>query len=302
MTTPGGPKKYTAAEKQRARALYEIEGWTIDQIVSEIGANKGTVLNWKKRNKWGIRGGGVSSEEETQAIQESDTIVEYERIIAELRAANEAQAARLADQDPNLYLNLYTTEAEVVKYYEDHIGPRALRDSAMSKLNDENNKRYKQGLEKLPVDEEAVKSMIQQITAQRLRQRTIHRGKFRQRVLKMARKYEGYPEWRLIQVPVEGQIENEAGQAGTAIAKAKAKGYKIVSPHLCQARDCWEIAAFDASGKLSLNGYCRPECRATDPYLNMPTTDGVSGVQAGVLDDPSRQAGVPRQGMRMVSG
>lgn len=296
-------KKYTPEQKLRARGLYELEGYTLDQIATELGCTKPTVINWKKRNKWGIRGSGLSTEEAAEAIKGSDNVQEMEVLIAELRAANEAMQKELAEKDPNLYHNLYEDEAGVIQYFEAHYGPRSLRDAALVELGADNRARQKLGLDRIDYsqDEDLMASTIAKIARKRLAQRTAHRGRYKQRTLKMARRYEGKEGWHLIQVGMEAQIENEAGQAGTAMAKAKAKGWKIVSPHLCQARDCWLVAAFDNNG-LTLNGYCSLECRATDPYLNQNRTDGTSGVQAGVIFDPSREAGVPRSSMGIGGG
>ena len=87
----------------------------------------------------------------------------------------------------------------------------------------------------------------------------------RVRVVKMAaRNGDG---WDIVQIPVEVQINNEAGQSGAAIWKQRDKGRKLVLPYLCQRIDCWAEAKVGPDGKFLYAGYCSAEHAATDPYL-----------------------------------
>ena len=86
----------------------------------------------------------------------------------------------------------------------------------------------------------------------------------------------------MVQIVVENQVNNEEGQPGAAIWKARDKGDKLISPYLCQAYNCWEPASVDERGKLKHAGYCSEAHMALDPYLGKRSVPGVTTSSMGI--------------------
>ncbi len=185
----------------------------------------------------------------------------------------EAEAERLSPVTTHV---IPSTAAEVL----DTVGVDVMRELALARLGKENIQRFRDGKPPLDYNDnpELLESKVNEL-AQKLadaRKRPINLL-YRQRTLKMKKPpTEHQPNGMLVQVAVEEQINNEAGQAGAAIWKAREKGMKLIEPFLCQARDCWMEAAVSDFGEISLNGYCTPEHRALDPYLNEKPIAGVA--------------------------
>lgn len=199
-----------------------------------------------------------------------DMLAEQEAKVARLEkelAEKTAEAERL---DPKAHVATYTTPDEVLAAF----GEAQLEEMVDQELAQENLDRYKKGLPQYdfstqPHLKEQVKRRLLQ---EALDNRTKHvTGTHNVRNLKMVR-----PDGNLVQVPVEEQTDNEAGQQGTAVWKAREKGFKIAEPYLCQTLNCWLPAPRDGQNRFVYDGYCSVEHRATDPYLDARTVAGVT--------------------------
>lgn len=186
-------------------------------------------------------------------------------------AAAEREAAELS---PTTHVDLPKSAADVLEFHDRD----TLVELVQLRLAAENMDRFKKGMP--PLDFQNNPQVLEQKIAEYAQKRAAARNRppseiHRQRVIKMIR-----PDGNIVQWPVEEQISNEAGQAGAAIWKAREKGWKLVEPYICQVRDCWQEAATNDFGELSLDGYCSPEHRLLDPYLNSQPVPGVATSKA----------------------
>ena len=205
----------------------------------------------------------------------------YEQRIAELEAKLAAAEEEIAIHDPRREVPHLTS----VEDYLEHVGYEDLAELALSQLGRENIKRHREGKPPLEFGEDRIEATISEIVNKRIRGLTSSiREEDNMRTLKMVK-----PSGTLTQVPVETQINNEAGQQGAAIWKARDKGFKIAFPYRCHRHNCWQLAAVDAAGKMTLDGYCSPEHRMQDPYLNKAPVAGVS--MSGMPMSSTRDAG-----------
>lgn len=236
-----------------------------------------------------ITGQTIESEPaETETVTSPETfemepvdVSSYEQRIAELEAKLEEAEAEARMHDPRIDVPFLATTED----YLEHIGYEDLKELALSELGRENIKRHRDGKPPLEFGDDRIEATIQDIINRRLRNMTSNvRQEDNMRTLKMVK-----PNGTMTQVPVETQINNEAGQQGAAIWKAREKGFKIAYPYRCHRHNCWQLAASDESGRLIMDGYCTPEHRAQDPYLNTSAVAGVS--MSGMPMQSSRDSG-----------
>ena len=271
----------------KARKDFEKAGLSVRQIADKYGVTVSAVAGHKKNDGW-VRVEAdqpetiVASFAGPQTIQQADipglearkriAALEAELVEAEKRLGE--QAKELEKHRPSVDWHVYTTPEEV----REHFGEDRLQDIAGLELAEQNRQRVKRGL--TPFDYEHNQAMYEKVIVRVLDEMLARRTKYinpqkRVRVVKMAaRSNEG--GWNIVQIPVEVQINNEAGQSGSAIWKQRDKGRKLVMPYLCQRIDCWREAMVGADGKFQYAGYCSQECLATDPYLNKAAVSGVA--------------------------
>lgn len=200
----------------------------------------------------------VKYDPEELAVQ----LVEAEAKIAAMQEKLDAAEAEAEALSPYKHVDLPRTAQDVLEFH----GMETMREMAYEHIAFENMARAQRGLPAFDyrANPQIIEDKIQQLAQHQAERRNRPPSEiFRQRVVKMVK-----PNGTIVQWPVEEQISNEAGQAGASIWKAKEKGLKLLEPYICQVRDCWQEAEIDDHGQLTLNGYCSPEHRALDPYLN----------------------------------
>jgi hypothetical protein len=314
----GRRSQFTDAEWDQIRYDFEVEGLGPAPLEKKYGV-KNTALSYRrKRDAWAKRG-SLHPEEHHEAVtfgmppdvsETRDPVsatsnastpppdlhhrfdtekVPYD---AEAQARLEALEARNAELEAQLSL----AEAEAEKHnprvdvpdldtperYREMIPADVLKAQAEEQLAAENIARHRQGMPSLEWSDAHIERTITEMIERRIRQRTSFvRSNDSMRVLKMVK-----PNGTLTQVPVEVQINNEAGQQGAAIWKARDKGFKIAWPYRCYRHDCWLLAATNELGEMTLDGYCSTEHRAGDPYLKGNVVPGVSTSMTSSLARP----------------
>lgn len=207
-------------------------------------------------------------EDVTERIRLESALDEMAARLAEAERENASLKERVEDLRPTADVALYSTLAEVEEVW----GGR-LEEVVELRLGEINKVRIRQGL--LPWDFQRSPDILERTKREVMVELLSRRTKFAEenptiRVVKMV--FNG----NLVQVPLELQINNEAGQQGAAIWKMRAKGAKLAMPYFCMRNNCWIPAAVDAHGSLTLDGYCLPAHRATDPYLKGTAIAGVT--------------------------
>lgn len=287
----GRPQKI---DWRAARRSFEKLGLSTAAVARKYGVSETSVMNHKRAEGWtreqvveDLPAETVSSsfaETQTVSVEELPQVKEAQRI-AELEAKLREAEERLAQQDaeldkhrPTFELKVYETPEQVREFF----GEEKLQEIAGLNLADQSKARVKRGLP--PLSYESNPEMIEKEISGTLKEMLTRRTKWidrtkRCRVVKMAaRNPDG--TWRAVQVPVEVQLNNEAGQSGAAIWKQRDKGRKLIMPYLCQYMDCWREAAVGPDGKFVYSGYCSPECMSYDPYLQKAMVPGVATSRA----------------------
>lgn len=253
----------TAEFWEQVQAEYEAGG-VKTQIAEKYDISVSAISQHAKDDGW------VKPDKKPTAAELQARIDELEAKVAEA----EAEAERLS---PSVKLKLPATAQEVLEAHD----ADTFRELALTKIAADNSNRFREG--KPPLDF-ANNPQIVDAKMLELAQHLADARKrppseiYRQRVVKV-RKLNGC----IVQIPVEEQISNEAGQAGAAIWKSREKGDKVLDPYLCQMRDCWLEAATDDVGQLSLDGYCTPEHRQFDPYLGKNDVANVATSRAAAF-------------------
>ena len=196
--------------------------------------------------------------------------------IAELEAKLAEAEAKAAAFDPTAPVEVPSTPEGWVEY----LGEDKINELVEASLASENVTRYRKGLPPLDIhtNPELKKQKIKELLAKREAAKSKHMApQYFVRTVKVVKK-----NGTLVQIPVEVQINNEAGQPGAALWKSRDKGDKLASPYLCQAYNCWLPAAVDANGKLAYAGYCSAEHMALDPYVGKKPIAGVTTSSMGV--------------------
>jgi hypothetical protein len=247
----------TAKFWEMVRTAYEA-GEVQTEIAEKFDVSVGSIQGHAKKDGWVKADGTVSGADAVLSELNDELAARVAELEAQV-ADVEAEAERLS---PSVKLKLPTTAQEVLDSHGDDV----FRELTLLKIAGENMARFQKGLPPLDftnnpeIVDAKMLEYAEKVAAQRKKPPS---EIYRQRVVKV-KKLNG----NLVQIPVEEQISNEAGQAGAAIWKAREKGDKVLDPYLCQMRDCWLEAATDTVGQLSLNGYCSVEHRSFDPYLN----------------------------------
>ena len=214
-----------------------------------------------------------------------EALAEIERLEAE----NAELQARVDEMKSTADVELYETPEQVVEI----LGEDLLRETAKMKLRLQNRRDALRGLASpINFDDPAFESMVENQVhlevQQAISQRTSHISPLKVlRVVKMVRPTPG-PDGRrsIVQIPMEEQINNMKGEQSAPMAKARAKGFQLAEPYLCQRLDCWLPVPRDpVSKKLANDGYCSMEHRAVDPYLGGTPVPGVTTTKQRGLSD-----------------
>lgn len=255
-------------------------GASVKHLANKYGVHPNTVRARQKKEEWVLAPTEepiVAAPVEAPAeVDEADAaLAELQAQLAEAQARAEAAEAAAIESAPVVKVPVMTNRQSVI----DAVGDGALRDEAMRAVGKVNRQRMANGL--MPVDlsdSPEFKAEYEKAIQDRLTAKTRYVSPLNKlRVMKMVK-----PNGGIVQVPVEKQLNNEAAQEGTALWKAKAKGYKPTDPPYCHAHNCWEFSALDAAGAPTpFNGYCSAEHRLLDPYLNGQKVQGVTTAQIG---------------------
>jgi len=215
-----------------------------------------------------ISGFGEETEDIRERIKLESSLDELARRLAEAEEENAELRGRVEELRPTAEVQTYANLAEVEQVW----GPR-LDEVCELRLGEINKARLRSGL--LPYDFRDSPEIMERTRREVMNELLARRTKFSEenptvRVVKMV--FNG----NLVQVPLELQINNEAGQQGAAIWRMREKGAKLAMPYFCMRNNCWLPAETDAHGSLSLDGYCSGAHRATDPYLRGRVVPGVT--------------------------
>lgn len=282
----------TKAELAAAQRLYEVDGLSLQKIADHFGKNVNTVSNWKKKGDWAERGSaGVvdvpvsanSGDLPAPQVQADNVTVtdsddgwpdDDEPIVFDLPDYDKDE--RIAQLEAELAealaeANKHRPTADVSSWkWNDvddvlaHFGAK-FDEIVAQDLRRLNVQRTAQGLARVDATPEKIRERAQEFVT---RQKRTPKGNVR--VIKMVRPYDeiknpNNPKGTLVQIPMEGQINNLNGSQYDAIARYKDKGFKVASPMYCARKDCWEYAAVAADGTFEFLGYCgRVDMRAIE--------------------------------------
>lgn len=205
-------------------------------------------------------------------------------ISAEELAALRAEAARYKDEAERYrpFRDVSNMMFESPQQVIDYFGPKAMRDLATSELSDINKVRLRQGLDRVTYTEEEWEEAIQAKAAEMAQDRFKHvptEGGAR-RTLKMVNPNSG----TVVQIPVEDQINNQAGSMGDGVNRYKDKGFKMAVDSegriLCPTENCW-APAHGESGAYTYGGYCSERHRLMVEPRKVGGVDNV--ITAGAL-------------------
>jgi hypothetical protein len=298
--------KITDHLKSLMRHDYEVQGHSYPTIAENYNVSVNTVAKYKKEGDWQKPAPTDPGSAATEAIMSDDpdipgtvatpaewdavTVVDVDAVapidvpaapepesdvekirlraeIDRLNALNAELRSKVDSLRDTVDVGIYADEDEVVEV----LGEKALRETALMRLRMENRKQMQRyGVPGInfadPANKHMVDDEIHVIVGELLRERTSHISPLHNlRTLKMRNPKTGH----LVQIAMEEQINNMKGEQTAPIAKMRAKGFQLCEPFLCQLMDCWLPASRDPHNqKLNLNGYCSPEHRARDPYLD----------------------------------
>lgn len=145
-----------------------------------------------------------------------------------------------------------------------------LKDIAGAEIAQINLERLKRGHLPIDYDEAEWETEIDRVKLDLIADRTrwVAEQGAAARVLKMVKPVKDrcdhqpcYKHGSLVQIPVENQINNQAGSLSDGTQRYKDKGYKLCRPFLCAMVECWEPAKI-SDGKFLYAGYCTEAHRA----------------------------------------
>lgn len=200
---------------------------------------------------------------------------EVERLTREVSDLRATAAAN----DPYVDFPVLDTEEAVRAYFT----AEELRTMAKERLARKNRADVRKGNPPLysRLDGEVYEALLQEAEDELVTERVV---KFRQwvseipedrtrlRTVKMVRPVkmrDGKLSWELrhgatlVEIPLEGQINNGIGSIADGILKYQNKRIRIARPYRCQLRDCNQPAAVGASNQLTQSGYCSEDHRTT---------------------------------------
>ena len=222
--------------------------------------------------------GGKDAEptgEPGETVAEAVVPVETDEEIARLDAENARLKAELAEAKADAEQWKPTVDIEDWLFdTPDDVNARfdsaALKDIAGAELAQINKERLKRGFLPVDYDEDEWDAEIERAKIDLVADRTRwvpDKGPL-QRVLKMVFptkdtcvKQPCYKHGSLRQIPVEDQINNQAGSLSDGTQRYKDKGGKLCKPFPCSAKECWALAAV-SGGKFVHAGYCSEDHRA----------------------------------------
>lgn len=257
-------------------------GLSLDKVAQKYGVSVTTVRSHKDKEGWARLPEvpvvpvvpTVPAEALEPIVAESDAIASLEAEVVRLRAeAAEAKAAADALRT-DIKLSLPTTKQGVIDYF----GRPYMEKIALTRYNRERRSQGFNPVELLSGDP-VLEAEVQRTAEQFLNRQTSWAGESNLRTLKMARPDPNNPTgYRVVGIPVEPTINQpQSGAEGQAqaIRRYTSKGWKLITPQLCQRGPCHAVAATE-DGKLKYQGYCSAEHMAGDPFINQKAMAGMT--------------------------
>lgn len=282
-------KKATPQQRAKAQKMWEVDGLPFRAISEKLGFSMTTVQRWRKVDGWN-RGEPETITIPTPVgdveIETADTVAveavvtEAELSDAERIADLQATVARLEAEKSELRQDVDLVLPDTPEEWIEWMGREHIEFISMVNINRE---RKGQGFN--PVEFKSGDAVLEREvmkTAQTLADRKNRwAGESNMRCLKMAKKDPSSPTgWRIAAIPMEPTINNfNAGPDGAAgaIQRYVRKGFRLITPALCQREPCNALAAV-FGGSMQYQGYCTEAHMNDDPFINSDKIKGVTGM------------------------
>jgi len=287
-----GSKRATPAEKNRAKALYEIEGWTLTAIAKELGRSMTSLHSWKKADGWVKHGTEpevvlttdapptatygdftVTTEVPEVGIQVTvgDVVEEKDQRIRELEAELARKDEEIQKHRPSV--DIGRMMSDTVEWLTEQLGEEYWEMLAQNEWAQENKNRAKSNLP--PISMNDYPDMKQEAIA-KFKAKVATRFDPDQPPVVFAEDARPSRKIKLIidrkqstgqvlptieQIPYEGHINNVNGSLADGLVKYTRKGFKVTDPLLCFAQDCFKPAAIIGDRYL-YDCYCSEYHRA----------------------------------------
>lgn len=270
--------KHSEATKLGAQTMWE-SGLGLKSVANAVGVTASTIARWRDDGNWTRTTGNVDDPiveifgDQTAPIPVATIAGSGRMGELEQRLADAERRAREAEEEadrlrPTKKVALYSTPDEVA----DVLGEDKMAELVELRLGQINVERLKRGA--LPIEFDPDSRMYQSeranIIAELLERRSRWANQNSLRTIKLV-----HPKGHLIAYPLEEQFNNEKAAPGRSVQFLRDKGFKLAVPYLCQRGNCWKVAPVE-NGQFVYSGYCTPEHRAGDPYLNAKKIEGVS--------------------------
>jgi hypothetical protein len=260
---------------KQIRAEWE-RGASKKELAAKYDLTVQAIYNHEKKDGWELNVAAVIDDLADDELYVAPPAADPDEASARI-AELEAQVAQAAEDAAAKEVE-YSTTVEVPipsspQEWIDFLGEEKLNDIVENTMSRENQKRFRDGKPALDIHDnpELYEATKQRILAKRAAALTKYWSPtYNLRNVKVQK-----PNGGQVQIPVEEQINNEKGAPGNALAQAKAKGFKLMTPFRCQAYNCWMPAAVGPTGKFTLHGYCCEEHLAADPYAGKKPIEGV---------------------------
>jgi hypothetical protein len=261
-------------------------------------AHQGAVTGHLRSKEHRANGGDPNGTDITMHVPEDvttvpDTNPEFEALVAEVErlvAENTRLAARADALDPYVSWPIFNTAKDVIDYF----GPAGMRTLAAAALARDNRRATRQGNPPLfstmesAAYEALIADKISELAEKRVRMRTRwvpddSNNRVKMRTVKLVKpkkkddgtlSYELREGAELVQLPLEGQVNNGAGSIADPVLRYTNRGAKLPRPPFCHLYDCYEPAAV-MNGRPVFQGYCSEDHRQT--IEGVSATGRVSG-------------------------
>lgn len=254
-------------------------GLSLAKTAKKHGVSETAVASHRKKEGW-VRGEAAALvtgvDAPTVSADELPQVAAAQRV-AELEAELERVQREAASLRQDVEIHLPSTPKEAIEFY----GRPYFEGVAMQELNRERTSRGFVAVE-LDSGHPTLEARVQKLAVEAVESQTKYangQGSAQTlRTLKMARPDPTSPTgWFIAPIPIEPTINNGVAAPEAAVKKYTARGYRLITPALCQRGPCYAKAATDG-GKFLYDGYCSAEHRAGDPFLNASLKKQVTGV------------------------
>lgn len=278
------------------------DGLSLDKVARKYGVSVTSVRAHKEKEGWVRKGDPIAAPDapdtvpaaifpEVQAAEEDNALIaELRAKLAEAEEREQTLAAQVGQLAKDIKMTLPSTVEELI----DYMGREHIEFIALNRFNRE---RRNQGFNpvELQSGEPLLEREVLKTAAQFLKRQKSWSGESNLRTVKMARPNPESPTgYDIRAIPWEPTINQPvSGPEGArfALNRYLLKGFKIISPQLCHRGPCYAKAAIE-NGKLLYDGYCSPEHRADDPFLNSAARKGVTTTANAMVTGANLEAAV----------